>query len=79
MTEWQTMDSAPKDGTLILLYAPQELAHVFEAWWWEPAAKDRPGYWATQAVGPGLRGRDYHTQINTSFALWIPLPSLLRE
>jgi hypothetical protein len=76
---WQTMDTAPKDGRLILLYAPQSIGpHVHEAWWWDPPNKDRPGYWATQPVGPENYGKGWHVPLNTSFAVWIPLPSLLQ-
>jgi hypothetical protein len=72
MTEWQTMESAPKDGTVVLGYevVPKgDWAMSYVVMWWEPYMKSGLGHWMRE-------GYEY-THICDPIA-WSPLtpPSL---
>ncbi len=43
MSEWQPIDTAPKDGTLILAYARRKGKPYFRVTWWRQES-DRVGY-----------------------------------
>lgn len=60
MSEWQSMESAPKDGTVILAYFPELGQHV--AWFDERDSVNNAGGWAI--------GQDYYGAMPTH---WKPL------
>lgn len=58
MSEWQPISTAPKDGTIILLYIPRAFTYPTKpGYWWK-----QHGYW--RAYGPDAI-RPTH---------WMPLP-----
>ena len=67
MNQWQPIDTAPKDGTIILVYyiGPWDQKHVLEASW---CSKDgdynNPCWW------PEWHG----TMIDDHITHWMPLP-----
>ncbi len=64
--EWQPIETAPKDGTRLLLYFPElkKLGNeeVVIGFWHQPGNQEHPGYW----MGWGS-GRKTATH-------WMPLP-----
>ncbi len=71
--EWQPIETAPKDGTSVLIYKPKALRkQVEEAYWvtpWEDAP-DEQCHWSTPI---GIAGRGY-TILPSSVTHWMPLP-----
>lgn len=71
--EWQPIETAPRDGTAILIYMPEaSRLKVREACWatpWE-GAPDEQCYWMTPH-GPAGRG---YTILPMSVTHWMPLP-----
>ena len=65
MSEWQSIETAPKDGTLILLAARAGVT-VQAAWEWDRADPTDGGYW------------DYWENVPEygihQFTHWMPLP-----
>jgi len=61
MSEWRQIETAPKDGTRILLWpmGNKHSRHVRSGYWHQPANPEAPGFWM-----PGA-GRPTH---------WQPLP-----
>lgn len=71
--EWQPIESAPKDGTPVLICRPNaSRKKVCEAVWATPwdGAPDDQCYWMTPH---GVAGRGY-TILPTSVTHWMPLP-----
>lgn len=68
--DWLPIESAPKDGTAILIFTPRhDRKQVCEAWW----ARDyegAPGYWMTP-LGPSGRG---YTILPSAVTHWMSLP-----
>lgn len=71
--EWQPIETAPRDGTTILIYMPEaSRLKVREACWatpWE-GAPDEQCYWMTPH-GPAGRG---YTILPMAVTHWMPLP-----
>ena len=71
---WQPIETAPKDGTRILIYTPKATRQkVQEAYWvtpWEDAPEDEC-WWGTPH-GPAGRG---YTILTKSATHWMPLPA----
>ena len=51
---WQPIETAPKDGTRVLIYQPDGMWHsrscirgerIELAYWHQPGNKERPGFW----------------------------------
>ena len=67
MSEWQPIETAPKDGTLVLLWpgsrTVNRLLTVCSAYWHQPANPKVSGMWVGQFVTRG----SYITH-------WMPLP-----
>ncbi len=68
MSQWKPIESAPKDGTRVLLWpgttGPNHSGDkiVFLAYWWQPHNPKSPGFWVGNV---GKRERPTH---------WMPLP-----
>lgn len=67
--QWQPIETAPKDGTRILIYQPdgqwksrrdRRLEYIDVAYWHTPGNPEHPGFWTG-----GLTYRPTH---------WMPLP-----
>ncbi len=70
-TEWQPIETAPKNSTSILIYCPRsERKPVCEAWWAIAYEGDHGGHWQT-SIGPNGRG---YTILEASPTHWMPLP-----
>lgn len=75
MSEWQSIETAPRDSTHVLVYFPRPgegRQEVMEAWWaipYEDAPPDK-GWW--QTMGGVLLSSDVHGLGATH---WMPLPS----
>jgi len=63
MSEWKTMESAPKDGTAILACAANGPHSIIRITWWR-RREDRAGY-----IGWGEFNKDYWPPTH-----WMPLP-----
>jgi hypothetical protein len=63
---WQPIESAPKDGTRVLIYQKEDdgttFEHVVVAWWQPPQGKGRSGYW-------------YDGRWSRKPTHWMPLPA----
>lgn len=74
MSEWKPIESAPKDGTRVLIYMPEASRQkVQEAYWakpWEDAL-DEQCFWSTPH-GPAGRG---YTILPKAVTHWTPLPA----
>ena len=70
MSEWQPIESAPKDGTKILLYYQDRSRVVCGHWYWDGYAKKPRPYWTSD--NEQLWGRYFHRE--TSPTHWMPLP-----
>ncbi len=68
---WRPIESAPRDGTRILLSDRQRVQEV----WWARDYEDGLGYWSTP-FGPAGRG---YTIIDRPSLLWQPLPAPPKE
>lgn len=66
MTEWQPIETAPKDGTHVLIYVPGSRRLVCEAWWAMP-------YEAAPAAQCWWQTADYRV-LPEHAAHWMPLP-----
>ena len=66
---WQLIETAPKDGTRILIAMPRDDGPVCEAWWAQDY-EGGPGYWSTP---PSCTGRGY-TILPDYPTHWQPLP-----
>lgn len=67
---WQPMETAPRNGTSILVHLPGSRRPVQEVWW-AIAYEGGPGYWSTP-FGPAGRG---YTILPESPSHWMPLPA----
>ena len=75
MTEikWQPIETAPRDGTSILIYLPQSTRQNVREASWAMIYEDAPiehCYWMTP-VGPTGRG---YTILETGVTHWMPMP-----
>ena len=73
MSEWQPIETAPKDGTWVLLFDPEdEYAHV-GAFVEFPATEDHPlvKHWG----GIYISGKGFMSWMNPTH--WMPLPEPL--
>jgi len=64
---WQPIESAPKDGSLVILYSPAEeqvCVGVFDHSIWHCACKDQPD----------LGEFGFHGFIDVTPSHWMPLP-----
>lgn len=73
MGEWRTIDSAPKDGTWILVYEAQDghddpSVHVVQ--WGQPEWGGGDLTWVTMALGPNPDTYNPHPVTH-----WMSLPS----
>ena len=72
--EWQTIETAPRNGTSVLIYMPEAARKkVQEAFWampWEGAPDDQC-YWMTP-IGPAGRG---YMILPVAVTHWMPLPA----
>ena len=59
MSEWQPIETAPKDGTRILIYQPEgqwksrrdrRLEYIDTAYWHTPGNPEHPGYWCAYVL-----------------------------
>lgn len=70
MSDWQPIETAPKDGTCILVWSAEPGYECVELVSW---AEDEPfgtaKTWATQSEGPG-----YSHEVE-SVTHWMPLPA----
>lgn len=58
--DWQPIETAPKDGTKILVWPrSRQMREPAIAYWHQPANSDYPGFWA-------IGGNPTH---------WMPLPA----
>jgi hypothetical protein len=67
MSEWKTIDSAPRDGTHVLLFVEQK---TIEGWWFEGDPFDSE--W--QVVGLSSHGCGCCSYPNKPPTHWMPLP-----
>lgn len=71
--QWQPIETAPRDGSRILIHMPEaSRLKVQEAYWvtpWEDA-RDEQCYWSTPH-GPAGRG---YTILPVAVTHWMPLP-----
>lgn len=67
---WQPIESAPRDGTPIIVYTPNSRKQVKEAWWAIPYEGATDGYWSTPNCSAG-RG---YIILPESATHWTPLP-----
>lgn len=75
MSEWQTIEMAPKDGTRILIFSPgyaQGRGLVDLVGWRVPEPFGREPNWTTDSQGPGYSGTYDDTWAPTH---WMPLPA----
>ena len=72
MSDWQPIEPAPKDGTVVLFFEPKHQwggrgrwrkACVTIGYWHQPANSSHPGFWCSSVMSPY---RPTH---------WMPLPS----
>lgn len=72
--DWQPIETAPKDGSRVLIYMPEaSMLKVREAFWatpWDGAPEDQC-YWITP-FGPAGRG---YTILPVAVTHWMPLPA----
>lgn len=71
--EWMPIETAPKDGTRVLIYMPESSSRkVQEAYWAQPfeGAEDDQCWWSTP-YGPAGRG---YTILPKAVTHWMPLP-----
>lgn len=75
MSEWKPIETAPRDGTEVLIYFGPRVG-VKSASWTSPYADDRDGKWASWCVDDGKFGphpvRGYSEPYPTC---WHPLPA----
>jgi hypothetical protein len=72
--EWKTIDSAPKDGTHVLLYSPDAMEpHVFLGYWIKDEEMEEPtpdggAFWDSygETIFP----------IDAAATHWMPLPEV---
>jgi hypothetical protein len=64
--DWQPIETAPKDGTHILIYCPEE-KRIVSSWWWNQPKTKRGGAW----YGTDPMDRLNWIQFPTH---WTPLP-----
>lgn len=72
---WQPIETAPRDGTTVLIFVPgAERRRVREAWWARPyeAAPDDRCWWAAPST-PGGNPRDGMT-LPEHATHWAPMP-----
>lgn len=67
---WQPIETAPRDGTWVLVYEPREYEpRVHVAHWGTPEWHGGPSTWVTMALGPNP---DTYNADDASH--WMPLP-----
>jgi hypothetical protein len=67
---WQPIETAPKDGTPVLIYQPDSSRKKVMEAWWALEYEDGPGYWQTP-IGPAGRG---YTILPKAVTHWQALP-----
>jgi hypothetical protein len=78
MSTWQPIETAPRDGTRILIYMPEASRQkVQEAYWCTPwdGASNLLCWWSTPH-GPAGRG---YTILPILVTRWMPLPAAPTE
>lgn len=70
---WQPIETAPRDGTRILVFAPGARRAVREVWWRIPydGAALRKGWWCYDGIGTLLDASVHHLGATH----WMPLPA----
>ena len=67
---WQPIETAPKDGTWILVFEPSRYPpHHHVVQWGPPEWGDWPDTWVTMALGPNPDTYDAEDATH-----WMPLP-----
>lgn len=71
--KWKPIESAPKDGTTILLYYPNEENAVTSGWWYEEYEGDeyKYGYWKVASLPSHGCGCE-----NSEPTHWMELPDI---
>ncbi len=64
MSEWQPIATAPKDGTVILIYGDEAMTTAY----WRHIQMGRDGYWALWCAG------SYAEDDEVNATHWMPLP-----
>ena len=68
-SEWQPIETAPKDGTPIIAYRPTKPPHVEGMYWAGPGGEGGAWYWHYDGDGP----------TSTPPTHWMPLPTPPKE
>lgn len=73
MTGWQPIESAPKDGTHVLVYMEET---IIEAWWDDMSYgdPDLAGYGAWECPSLSSHGCGCCSSYNDAPTHWMPLP-----
>lgn len=73
---WKPIESAPKDGTEILLYYPNEENAITSGWWYEEYEGDeyKYGYWKVASLPS--HGCGCCADNNSEPTHWMELPKL---
>lgn len=70
MSEWQPIETAPKDGTHILLHVD---GSVIEGWWYQPNYDGGVADWNVESVPS--HGCGCCSEENPDPIAWMPLPA----
>ena len=76
--EWQPIDTAPKDGTQIIGYEPQDSIYggVIGIQWIPQTSKM---YFGSEIKLGGYWAKSVHTQVVLKPTHWLPLPELPKQ